>query len=486
MSGHLFVTSDKGIDVLRGKSGVRGSALDSPYGFKPTSVAAYGGVFAVAWAAEDKHLRGKISIYDAESLNELASFQAGYLPDMVTFTPHGNILLAANEGEPTEDYSFDPEASLTLIDISGGITTAEAFEVSFEEFNSQYDALCDRGIRLFGSNRPDKRVTVAQDLEPEYIAVSSDSTRAWITLQENNAIGEFDLQQKKIVALHPLGKKNFYRLTNPTSLGESTGLDASDKDGGAMIRHWPVLGLYQPDGIAAFDHAGKSYLITANEGDPRDYLNFSESLSIDEMERQGIAFDRRLRARFLGAPHQLGRLQVSAISGDNDRDGDLDELHCFGTRSISIWSTDDSGALELLYDSGSEFETITASEAPDRYNADSSSDSLADVRSSIRGPEPESVVVGQVGSHRLAAVGLERTGGVMIYDITEPTKAHFLKYIPPVLANGVLDCAPEGLLFIPKEKSPVKKPMLVVCNEASATTTAYVLEWSKNKFAKAN
>lgn len=484
-SKRLFLTLQDGICVLDARSGVRGSTLDRPDGFHATSVACRQGRVAVAWAAYDKHLRGKISVYDANSLKERATFSAGYLPDMVVFSPDGRYLLAANEAEPTDDYNFDPEASITVVDFEKGLESAELKEVDFKKFNTQREELRKRGVRLCGPSQvhSDGQATTAEDLEPEYIAVGKGSQRVWITLQENNALAELDLKSARIVAIHPLGLKNFRKLSDQGSVTRTTGLDASDKDGGCRIRHWPILGLFQPDGIALFQHAGATYLLTANEGDPRNYGDYDEKCAVAKLVKRGIDFDDGLSARHFLSPDQLGRLEVSAFSGDTDSDGDLDELHCFGTRSFGLWQVDAVGGLKLVFDSGSDFERVTASELADRFNATSKPDGRPDERSTSRGPEPETVIVGQVGKHRLAMIGLERTGGVMIYDLSFPTQPTFVKYLPPLNDAGILDCSPEGLLLIPSETSPTGKPCLIVCNEGSGTTTVYELQWSQNQVA---
>ncbi len=475
----LFVTTAQGINQLDALTGNRVRSIAAPKNFHSTSVAWSQGKIAVAWAADDKHQRGKIGFYDAKSCQELATFSAGFLPDMVTFSPHGKYLLAANEGEPTDDYQFDPQASITVLDLSQGLASADLHEVGFQQFNPQRDKLREQGVLLTGpsSTHPDGQATVAEDLEPEFIAIGPNSKRAWITLQENNAVAELDLEHARIASIHPWGLKNFRHLINPSDHSETTGLDASDVDGGSKVRHWPVLGFYQPDGIAVFEEGWTTYLLTANEGETRDYLQYSDHCPATELGKYGLALDRSLDARYFLHPSQLGHLHVSKVSGDMDNDGDLDALHCFGARSFSVWQINAKGVPQLAYDSGVDFEQITAHEAADRFNADSSPDSLPDQRSSKRGPEPESIVIGQVGKHRLAMVGLERTGGVMIYDLSLPTYPKFLKYLPPLHEDGLMDCGPEGLVLIPAKSSPTGKPLLIICNEKSGTTTAYEFEW---------
>lgn len=477
----IFVTVGGGVDVVAIRTGSWLDAIEAPTGYHATSVACCDNAVAIAWAADDKRERGRITFYGAADLNEIASYTAGFLPDMITFTPDGTTLLAANEGEPTDDYSFDAEASITIIKSENGWAEARVREATFVKFNAERDALIARGLHLFGPKHdaPGEFATVAQDVEPEYIAVSSDSQSAWITLQENNGVARLDIEAGEIVAIYPLGLKNFrtWGHTSPTRLtstAQGTGLDASDKDGGVRIRHWPIWGMYQPDGIATFRQNGHDYLVTANEGDDRDYVGCKEAVRVGKLSNLGIELDPANPARWLVDDDQLGRLEVSRYAGDTDGDGDLDRLVCHGTRSFSIWR-DTGEALELIYDSGSDCERIVSQVAPERFNANSQADSLPDKRSSKRGPEPENVVLLTVGEQKLVAIGLERTGGTMIYDITHPHEPNFCVYLPPYESGGLLDTAPEGMLAIAAEESPWGKPLLIICNEGSRTMTAYQL-----------
>lgn len=479
----LFVTVGGGVDVVSVRNGTREGEISIPKGFHATSVACRDKVLAIAWAASDKRQRGKIVFYDADNLDEIATHEAGYLPDMITFTPDGEILLVANEGEPTDDYSFDPEATVSLITKNDNWKSATVREASFAKFNSQKQELITEGVRIFGPKKyqPDETASVAEDVEPEYIAVGIDSQVAWVTLQENNAIAEIDIAKGEVTAIYPLGQRSFRSLpeggTKLVSVVSGTGLDASDHDGGVRILHWPIEGMYQPDGIATFQQDGDDYLVTANEGDPRDYYDYHEAVAIGELATAGIAVDPSNPARHLTGDDQLGRLEISRAAGDRDGDGDLDEFVTFGTRSFSIWKRGAEG-LELVFDSGSTFEQTIAALAPDLFNTESQLDSPPDARSVSRGPEPENIVMFELDGQRLAAIGLERTGGVMLYDITRPREARFLSYIQPDDA-GTRDLAPEGLLFIAADRNPSGKPLLVLCNEGSGTMTAYELDLNR-------
>ncbi|TWU23837.1 choice-of-anchor I family protein [Bythopirellula polymerisocia] len=477
----LFLTTGGGVDVVDLVSGQQIENVEQPMGYHATSVACSKEIVAVAWAADDKRKRGIISFYDALQLVESASHPVGYLPDMIAFTSEGSRLLVANEGEPNDDYSFDPEGTISIITVGETWVDATVQETQFTKFNDLKKQMIDDGVRIFGPNQesPDGLASVAQDLEPEYIAIDADAKFAWITLQENNAIAELDIERAEIVRVYPLGLKDFRARGNSRpgrliSATTGTGLDVSDQDGGIRIRHWPIVGMFQPDGIATFQQGGEDFLVTANEGDPRDYATYTEAVQIGALAEQGIPLDHHNPARSLVNNPDLSQLEVSRAAGDRDGDGDLDQLACFGTRSFSIWKRH-AGELIQAFDSGNEFEQIIAREAPHLFNVDSKPSSKTDDRSTTRGPEPENVVLFTLDRRRIAAIGLERTGGVMFYDISNPMEAKFLSLLRPDADQELRDRAPEGLLFIASDQNPHRKPLLVVCNEASGTMTAHVL-----------
>jgi len=473
----LFVTVGKSIEVLAAKTGQRVAAIAELPGYHATSVAVSRGRVAVAWAAEDKSQRGRVGCYDAETLQPIVSFEAGYHPDMVTFSPNGRYLLAANEGEPTDDYTVDREGSITIVDTLSGLKHAKRTLVDFSLFNAQREELRREGVRIFGPSlkHTDQRATVAEDLEPEYIAVSEDSRKAWVTLQENNAIAELDLERGEVTAIYALGTKDFSALAGQKSPWRTTGLDVTDTDGGTHVRHWPVVGLFQPDGVAEFDHRDEKYLVTANEGDPRDYPGYQELCPLNQLASRGYHVAPQVAGRFLASEDQLGQLEISTACCTAKDPTCIDHLECFGARSFSIWKIEPNHQLRLIYDSGNDFESIAAHEAVERFHANRELGQNPDCRSCKRGPEPESVVIGQVGQTRLAMISLERTGGVMVYDLTVPIQPKFLQYLPPHLEDGLLDCGPEGLVFIDAAHSPTLSPLVILCNEVSGTTTAYEL-----------
>lgn len=438
--------------------------LSPTYGANPNSVAVDNGIIAVAMENITKTDPGKVVFFDRSGayLNDVT---VGALPDMVTFTPDGQRVLVANEGEPNADYSIDPEGSISVIDLSGGVMSASVSTLGFTHFTS---ATLDPKVRIYGPN-----ASIAQDLEPEYIAVAPDSSKAWVSLQEANALGVIDLKTLTVTQIVPLGFKD-------QSLAGNT-FDGSDRDGAGNtalinLQNWPVWGLYEPDGLALYQSAGKHYLVSANEGDTRDYSTYSEEARVST-----LTFDPSFpNSATLKTNAAIGRLTISKASNnvtttytaDPDLDNDIDQLFVPGGRSFAIWSITGT----LIFDSGDALERITAAQQPAWFNSDATGG--LDTRSDNKGPEPEAIAVGTINNRQYAFIGLERIGGVMAFDITDPNAATFAQWVnnrnyTTTLSPAAKDLSPEGLKFIPANKSPNGKPLLIVANEVSGSTTVY-------------
>ncbi|QLE55490.1 choice-of-anchor I family protein [Nostoc sp. TCL26-01] len=467
VSDRLFVVAGNTVEIYTvsntGTLTAAGSltpTLVPPPGIEliPNSVAVKNGVVAVAEAIRNTttgaQLTGQVSFYDAANGTSLNAVFVGVLPDMLTFTPDGTKVLVANEGEPNsygQGNSVDPEGSVSIIDISGGVANATVQTATFTSFNSQIASLKAAGVRIIGPG-----ATVAQDVEPEYIAVAADGLTARITLQENNAVAILDIASATITQILPLGAKNHNLPGN--------GLDASDQDGGINIRNWPIFGLYQPDAIASFTVSGQTYYITANEGDSRNYTGFNEEVRVGNASYvlDPTAFPN---ATLLKQNTNLGRLQLTNATGDTDGDGDIDRIEAFGARSFSIWNSNGT----QVFDSGDQLEQITAAKTPTLFNSDGAAATF-DTRSDNKGPEPEGVTVGVINNRTYAFIGLERTGDVMVYDVTNPNQPQFIQYI-----NTPEDIAPEGLTFISAADSPTGRPLLVTANEVSRTVAVFAI-----------
>jgi len=430
----------------------------SDYGAGVNSVAFHGGVIAAAVENEDKQAPGMVAFFDANG-SALSVVTVGALPDMLIFTPDGQKVLVANEGEPNDDYTNDPEGSVSIIDVSAGAANVTQGNVTTAGFAAFNDATLDPQIRIFGPG-----ATVAQDVEPEYIAVAGDSKTAWVSLQENNALAILDIEAGVITELVPLGFKDH-------SL-EGNGMDVSNKDGAINITTWPVKGMYMPDAIASYEVGGQTYILSANEGDSRDYDGFSEEERVKDLVLDATAFPN---AADLQQEEALGRLKTTTANGDTDGDGEYEEIYSYGARSFSVW--DAQG--RLVFDSGDDLEEITAAAYPDGFNSDGHDNESFDDRSDDKGPEPEGLTIGVIEGRTYAFIGLESIGGIMVYDVTDPTAPNFVQYVNTCNFDGVLeegtagDVAPEGLTFIPADESPNGKPLLVVAFEVSGTTTIF-------------
>ena len=405
------------------------------YGGIVNSVSVSNGKLAAAIEALDKVSAGKILVFKTSDYTLLANATVGSLPDMVTFSPDGKLILSANEGEPNGAYTIDPVGSVSIISVNDNyaVTTLD-----FSGFESRRAELTSKGFRIFGLN-----ASFAQDVEPEYIAVSENSKKAWVTLQENNGFALIDLNSKKIVDVFPLGFKDYNTAMNT--------IDPSDQDGGISFNPWKVKGVYMPDGIAVLPNNNVPYVITANEGDSREYAGFSE---IRRIGSNSVVLDPTAfpNAAALKVPAMLGRLNITTTLGDTDNDGDFDELYSYGARSFSIWH---GLTGELLYDS-KDFIDKKAFEL-NKY---------PDSRSDDKGCEPEGITTGRVGNKNILFVGLERANAVMVFEMTNPTQPKFLQ----LLSTGV---APEGILFVPAAESPNGKSILIVSNEASGTVSIF-------------
>ncbi len=460
----LFVTNadQNTIDILNIQnpvSPVKVRTIDlSPYGGGVNSVATKRGIVAAAVEHDNKQEPGCVVFFDTAGtfLNKVT---AGALPDMVTFTPNGRYVLAANEGEPNDDYTVDPEGSVTIINISRGVHAPVVRTAGFEAFNS---AALDPSIRIYGPG-----ATVAQDLEPEYIAVSHDSKTAFVACQENNALAIIDIRKAKVQKIVGLGTKDHSIAGN--------GIDASNKDDAVNIATWPVKGFYQPDSIASFRYRGKTLIVSANEGDSRDYDGYSEEERVKYLTLDPTAFPG---AALLQENEQLGRLKTTTAQGDTDGDGDFDELYSYGARSFSIWDADGT----MIFDSGDDFEQILAIEYPLDFNSTNDENDSFDSRSDDKGPEPEALTVGTINHYSYAFIGLERMGGIMVYDITDPYSPVFVQYITTRDFSGdpesgsAGNLAAEGMAFIPAKDSPNGKPLLAVSYEVSGTTGIFEIE----------
>jgi 2',3'-cyclic-nucleotide 2'-phosphodiesterase (5'-nucleotidase family) len=475
----IFVLGPNGVDALNATTGALAFSLAKSLVQVPgggtsmslgngNSIALSGNTLAVSFDGPTAGSGGAVALFDVATGGTGATWRAtasvGAVPDMLVFTPDGSTILAAIEGEPAPGYTIDPAGGLALINATTGVATF----FGFSDFDAQAAALRSQGVKLtYGlPGTPNAQALPSLDLEPEYITISGN--RAYVTLQEANAIGIFDLGTQSWVSILPLG------LINHNTVGN--GIDTSDRDGGAIIRQVPISGMFMPDAIASFVQDGVTYLVTANEGDAREWGGtgnvFNEAVRISElvpasgsiapagMPTLDAALLSQIQSRRGDA--DLGRIDVSRWVGDTDGDGDLDRLQVFGGRGFAIWEvggTSTAPTLTLRYNSGQLIDQIIASQLPGSYD---------DGRSDNKGAEPEQITLGTVGGTVYAFVGLERANATMAFSIDGPTNVNFAGII-----NRSGDTAPEVSTFIPAAGGNPAR--LAVANEVSGTTTLFNL-----------
>lgn len=436
-------------------------------------------LIAIAVQAEGTAEEGLIVLmnYDNEVV---AVVGAGVQPDMVTFTPDGTKVLSANEGEPRDGYAAesdsssanngqqggmpggpgmggnsqqsvtDPAGTVTILDLSAGIGNITTQEVTFEAFDSEEAraALVEAGVIIKSETNP------SVDFEPEYIAVSADGKTAYVSLQEANAIATIDIENAAVTAVNSLGFKNHNLEKNALDLAA---------DGEIKLETANVYGIYMPDGISLYEVDGKTYLVTANEGDSREWgEEDTEEYHCNEAKTK-----------------EINGTKVTIFDASEYDGLDEDKTYIFGGRSFAIYEMNGDGTMTQVYESGSDFETILSGieELTPYFNC-SNDDEELDSRSGKKGPEAESVTIGEVNGRTYAFIGLERISGVMVYDITDPENAFYVNYINSrsfgTDEDGIDgDDSPEGMVFVPAEESVSGNAELIVAHEVSGTVAVY-------------
>lgn len=594
-----------------------GSIDLNPYGAGVNSVAVLNGIVAVAVEADGAADPGYIVFFDTLG-TYISDVEVGVLPDMVTFTPDGKHIIVACEAEPDGDYIIDAKGSISIVDISGGVSNLSQTDVTDLTFDGvtipagvrifgpeqgelEYNDLQDTSIQLgtwstqsdlsdkdwryddfggdqfiemngfradtnsidwlyskafdlrdfeavyfefqnaknFSGGSLDLLVTTesawdpstanfdtltsqvawslgsyadtmsgpidlsayigeenvriaflyqstpssstlwqidelkvwgtwsdANNIEPEYVAVNANSQEAYVICQENNAIAKLDISNGSITSIMPLGYKDHSLAGN--------GLDASNRDDTINIANYPFRGLYLPDAAKSYTVNGTAYIVTANEGDSRDYDAYSEEERLKDLNLDATAFPN---AASLQLEENGGRIKVTTSMGDTDGDGDYDEIYTYGARSFSIWDINGN----LVFDSGDDFEQRIANDDPDHFNSANDDNDSFDNRSDDKGPEPEAVEIAEVDGSFYAFIGLERHGGIMAYDITDPTAPVLLDFVNnrnwAVAADAANagDLGVEDIKFVSSSFSPDGKFYIITANEVSGTVSAFEL-----------
>jgi DNA-binding beta-propeller fold protein YncE len=401
----------------------------------------------VSKTPDKKQTKGRVVFFDTDG-NFEKEVTVGILPDMVTYTHDGKKVLVANEGElaGNEDLDaplYDPYGTVSIIDTA-------TFDVTSVDFTSVTTAPEGSKIR--------KGAEIARDFEPEYIAVSEDDTKAWVTLQESNAVAKIDLTNDTLDTVFGLGFKDLSKSKNAMDYKKDGVIDIATLPSG-------IYGMYQPDTIAAYTVGGKDYFVVANEGDDRDDF-YAETTKASKLTHSAIP--------------DIGDLRVCPDIGDENGDGDYEKLYAYGARSFAIFDGD-TGA--LVFESGKEMAETVAARIPDYFNTRPKKGKWYDLdeRSEKKGIEPEALALGTVDGKTYAYVGLEKQGGFFVYDITDPSSPSMVEYFndidytktfdyknDPVPAD-IDDMAPEGSAVFTQDG----KHYYVNANEVSGTVSVF-------------
>ncbi|XP_022337795.2 mesenchyme-specific cell surface glycoprotein-like isoform X1 [Crassostrea virginica] len=462
--------------------------------FDPTDVEFCGDHVMVTLDNNQDRIGGRLVVFKkynprTGTMETVLNITVGPLPDMLKPTSDCRTILIALEAEAfaRDGDLVDPEGGIGLLKFPTGNISADNYSyksLHFHNFNDRWNELSNTGVRFIykGQNN-----TFSQDLEPEYITFSKDEKTAYVCLQENNAIAVVNLETENVTAIHGLGFKNWSNFK----------LDASDRDNGIHIRALPVYGMYQPDAIYMIKVNDVEYLITANEGDSKDYsgfpLNtegFSEEIRAADAD---IAENSEVREWMLQNDVSnisqlldksvLGRLQITKETGRLSN-GTFEKLYSFGGRGFSIWRVD---TMSLVYDSGNDIEDTHAQLRPDLFNAQPETDTVikntVDSRSDNKGPESESLTVGHVGNKALIFIGHERPGSISIYsvdgNIASPRfesvywdiQDSDLTWTHAFNQNSIGSIDPEDLKYIAPNDSPNGRPLLLVAGSVSGTVS---------------
>lgn len=463
-----------------------GSVALSPYGNDVTSVAAGKDVVVAVVNVADKFsatgvpttTNGKIVVFDTNGKVLSSPDVLGVLPDSVSFAPNGTTALVAIEAQPVcakddpataakEDTDYtkasDPVGGVTVVDLSNPSAPVLRF-AGFDQFT--VSEMRAKGIAVSSVVN-----NVSKDFEPEFVS-AVDNNYAYVTIQEANAIGKLNIQSA-----------TFESITRAFESRVATvARDTSDRDSSAGPRNYRnVVGASQPDAIAGFKLGSGHYFVTANEGDAREYTCLNDDLRASALK---VDTKRFPDWKTLSGNAALGRAKVNPTIGDKDGDGDIDTIHLRGSNSmtmyrngIAIWDSADlldqiqTQAFGVANINGSH--SLSADKATMNY--------VGQDRSDDKGAEPEGVAVGMVGDRRIAVLGLERMSALAVFDITQPGSPVFLEWLQmlPTKATPAKDVkhwSPEGIVFVPANKSPSGKALIITSYELSGSLSIHQME----------
>ena len=463
-----------------------GSVALSPYGNDVTSVAAGKDVVVAVVNVSDKFsatgvpttTNGKIVVFDTAGKVLSSPDVLGVLPDSVSFAPNGTTALVAIEAQPVcakddpataakEDADYtkasDPVGGVTVVDLSDPAAPVLKF-AGFDQFTVA--EMRAKGIAVSSVVN-----NVSKDFEPEF-ASAIDNNYAYVTIQEANAIGKLNIQTATFESITRAFESKVSQVAR----------DTSDRDSGAGPRTYAnVVGASQPDAIAGFKMGSGNYFITANEGDAREYTCLN-----DDLRASALKVDPRRFAdwKTLSGSAALGRAKVNPNNGDRDGDGDIDTIHLRGSNSMTMYRNglaiwDSADLLDQIQTAAFGVANINGSHSLSSDKA--TMNYVGQDRSDDKGSEPEGVAVGMVGDRRIAVLGLERMSALAVFDITQPRIPVFIEWLQmlPTKATPAKDVkywSPEGIVFVPADKSPSGKALIITSYELSGSLSIHQIE----------
>ena len=463
-----------------------GSVALSPYGNDVTSVAAGKDVVVAVVNVSDTFsasgvpttTNGKIVVFDTNGKVLSSPDVLGVLPDSVTFAPNGTTALVAIEAQPVcakddpataakeeTDYlkASDPVGGVTVVDLSNPASPVLRF-AGFDQFTVAEMRAKKIAVSSVVNN-------VAKDFEPEFVT-AVDNNFAYVTIQEANAIGKLNIGTATFESIARAFESKVSKIAR----------DTSDRDSGAGPRTYPnVVGASQPDAIAGFKVGSGQYFVTANEGDAREYTCLNDDLRGAVLKVDSRRFPNW--STLLGTA-ALGRAKVNPNIGDKDGDGDIDTIHLRVSNSMTMYRNgmviwDSANLLDQIQTQAFGVANINGSHS---LSADKSTvNYVGQDRSDDKGAEPEGVAVGMVGDRRIAILGLERMSALAIFDITvprEPVFQEWLQMLPTKAtpAKDVKHWSPEGIVFVPADKSPSGKALIITSYELSGSLSIHQIE----------
>ncbi len=463
-----------------------GAVSLAPYGNDVTSVAAGRDVVVAVVLVTETYSaagapttpNGKIVVFDTNGKVLSSPDILGVLPDSITFAPNGTTALVAIEAQPvcakdnpatTEkenlDYSkaSDPVGGVSVVDLSNPAAPVVRF-AGFDKFT--VETMRGKGIAVSSIVN-----SVSKDFEPEFVT-AVDNNYAYVTIQEANAIGKLNIESATFESITRAFESRVSKVAR----------DTSDKDSGAGPRTYQnVVAASQPDAIAGFKFGSGHYFLTANEGDSREYTCLN-----DDLRGASLKVDTKRFPNWttLSGAAALGRAKVNPNNGDTDLDGDIDTIHLRGSNSMTMYRNGvalwDSGALlDQIQTTAFGVANINGSHS---YSSDKTTmNYVGQDRSDDKGAEPEGVAIGMVGGRRIAILGLERMTALAIFDITAPLAPVFQEWLQmlPTKATPAKDVkhwSPEGIVFVPADKSPSGKALIITSYELSGSLSIHQIE----------